>query len=109
MTNLEKRVASLEKSLRLYQFLLTAIVLIAVAVTFSAFNRNQVPEKVVAKAFEVVDNNGKVLVSISQYNGNGAITTYDKLGNYLVDIISNTSALCIGLVVWIFGIFGFSL
>src|SRR5215213_10689493 len=91
MTNLENRVASLEKSLRLYQFLLMGVVLVALTVTISSFNKNQVPEKIVAKAIEVVDDNGKVLVSLAAYNGNGAITTYDKTGNYLVDIVSNSS------------------
>ena len=92
MTNLEKRVASLEKSLRFYQFALSGIILIALAITISSFNRQQqVPEKLVAKAIEVVDENGKTLVSLSSYNGNGSVTTYDKLGNYLVDIVSNTS------------------
>jgi hypothetical protein len=91
MTNLETRVASLEKSIRFYQFLLSGIVLIALAFTVTSFKNNQVPEKITAKAFEVVDANGKVLVSLSSYNGNGSVTTYDKNGNYLVDILSNTS------------------
>jgi hypothetical protein len=90
--NLENRVTSLEKSLRFYQMLLGGVVIITLAFVFSSFNNRQsVPEKIVAKAFEVVNDDGKVLASISSYNGNGAVTTYDKNGNYLVDVVSNTS------------------
>ena len=91
MTNIEQRVASLEKSLRMYQYILSGVVLVALVISFSAFNNQQVPEKITAKAFEVVDGTGQVLVNISSYNGNGAITTYNKEGKYLVDVISNTS------------------
>ena len=92
-TNLEKRVFQLEKSLRFYQMMFSTVVLAALVIGFMSFtNKNkQVPEKITAKAFEVVDDNGKVLVNLSTYNGNGAITTFNKDGSYLVDIVSNTS------------------
>src|SRR5262245_60801555 len=92
-SNLETRILKLEKKLRIYQFGFTFIMLACLAFIISSFgNKNsQVPDKLTAKAFEVVDNNGKVLVNLSSYNGNGAMTTYDKSGNYLVDIVSNTS------------------
>src|SRR4030095_2010827 len=92
-TNLETRITRLEKTLRFYQLAFSGIVLVAIAFLISSFadKNNSVPDKLVAKAFEVVDENGKVLVNLGTYNGNGAITTYDKAGNYLVDIVSNTS------------------
>ena len=92
MTNsLEKRVSSLEKSLRLYQLALALLIGGIFFIGVTSFKKDQVPDKLTAKAFEVVDNDGKVLVNLSAYNGGGAITTYDKKGAYLVDIISNTS------------------
>src|SRR5688572_28434827 len=92
-TILEQRIAKLERSARMYQFAFIGIGLVALTVLITSFNNkgNQIPEKISAKAFEVVDDNGKVLVNMSSYNGNGAITTYDKTGNYLVDVFSNTS------------------
>ena len=86
-TNLETRITRLEKTLRFYQITFSGIVIVVIAFMFLSFSdkNGQVPEKLYAKAFEVVDNNGKVLVNLSAYNGNGAITTYDKTGNYLVD------------------------
>ena len=92
-TNLETRITRLEKTLRFYQITFSGIVLVAIAFLISSFadKNNAVPDKLVAKAFEVVDENGKVLVNLATYNGNGAITTFDKTGNYLVDVVSNTS------------------
>ena len=92
-TDIEKRISALEKSLRFYQLGFFVVIVAAVTLVTLSFStkNNQVPDKITAKAFEVVDNNGKVLVNLSQYNGNGAVTTYDKTGNYLVDIVSNTS------------------
>lgn len=91
--DLETRMNRLEKSLRFYQLGFVTLLLCAITIAMLSFTNknNQVPDKIQAKAFEVVDNNGKVLVNLSQYNGNGAITTYDKFGNYLVDIVSNSS------------------
>jgi hypothetical protein len=92
-TNLETRITRLEKTLRLYRVIFSGIGIAAIIFLGSSFanKNNLVPDKIVAKAFEVVDDNGKALVNLSAYNGNGAITTYDKTGNYLVDIVSNTS------------------
>ena len=65
MTNIEQRVTSLEKSLRMYQFILSGVVLVALAFFVSSYNnKQQVPEKIQAKAFEVVDGTGKVLVNL---------------------------------------------
>src|SRR5688572_9510958 len=91
-TNLETRVASLEKSLKIYRLLFSGAVVIVAGILYTSFNkRQQVPDKIVAKAFEVVGAKGKALVNLTAYNGNGAISTYDKNGNYLVDIVSNAS------------------
>ena len=92
-TNLETRITRLEKTLRFYRIAFSSVGIAAIVFLGSSFanKNNLVPDKIVAKAFEVVDDNGKTLVNLSAYNGNGAITTYDKTGNYLVDIVSNTS------------------
>src|SRR5215207_1250210 len=91
--NLEIRMIRLEKSFRFYQLGFFTLLLCGVTLATLSFSNknNQIPDKLQAKAIEVVDNSGKVLVSLSQYNGNGAITTYDKTGNYLVDVVSNSS------------------
>jgi hypothetical protein len=48
-SNLETRVASLEKSLRIYQFLFSGAVLIVAGVLFTSFNkRQQVPDNIVS-------------------------------------------------------------
>jgi hypothetical protein len=70
------------------------LIIAVISIVFTSFNnkdKKQFADKITAKAFEVVDENGKVLINLSTYNGNGAITTFDKRGNYLVDIVSNTS------------------
>lgn len=92
-TNLENRVLQLEKYLRFYQMMFSAVIVAALVIGVMSFTgkKQQVPEKIQAKAFEVVDANGKVLINLSSYNSNGAITTFNKDGNYLVDIVSNTS------------------
>ena len=43
------------------------------------------PDKIKAKAFEVVDNNGNVLVNLNSYNGSAFTATLDKEGDYPVD------------------------
>ena len=92
-TNIENRVYKLERSLRFYQVAFSAFMLAALVVVITSFKddkNQQVPAKLTAKAFEVVDDYGKVLVSLSTYNGNGSVTTFNKDGKYLVDIISNS-------------------
>ncbi|MEN9570364.1 MAG: hypothetical protein RL172_1595, partial [Bacteroidota bacterium] len=92
--DIEIRVAQLERSVKMYQLLFTGCLLLATVVLVSSFkedNNSQVPEKITAKAFEVVDANGKPLVKLSAYNGSGAISTLNAQGQYLVDVIANNT------------------
>jgi hypothetical protein len=93
-THFEQRLSRLENTLRFYQLGFFILIIAVISIVFTSFNnkdKKQFADKITAKAFEVVDENGKVLINLSTYNGNGAITTFDKRGNYLVDIVSNTS------------------
>ena len=93
-SDFEKRITSLENSLRFYKLAFSTLFITGLVVAISSFtnkDNQDVPDKIKAKAFEVVDNNGKVLVNLSSYNGNGSISTLDKEGDYLVDLVSNSS------------------
>lgn len=89
-TTMEARMAKMEKSLRFYRsiFLLSSVV-IAFLVISSFKEKQQAPDRLQAKAFEVVDDYGNVLVKIATYKNAGSMTTYTDRGKTLVDILKN--------------------
>ncbi|HUS00318.1 MAG TPA: hypothetical protein VMY77_01240, partial [Chitinophagaceae bacterium] len=52
-------------------------------------DKQSAPDRLQAKAFEVVDDYGNVLVKVTSYKEAGAVTTYTKAGKTLVDILKN--------------------
>ena len=85
--------ADLEKSIRLYRIGFLRLILMVSFVMFSShYDRNsQLPDKIRAKSFELVDNNGNVLAEIDQdYNGNGEFYTKTPNGKQLVKLFTST-------------------
>lgn len=91
METLDLRIAKLERRLKTYQYIFIAIAATGFFFITSAFTGdNLVPAKLQAKSFEVVDEQGNVLVSLGAYEGKGIMTTYNEAGQMLADIISNS-------------------
>ncbi|HEY8688319.1 MAG TPA: hypothetical protein VIM07_03725 [Chitinophagaceae bacterium] len=89
-TSMETRMAKMEKSLRFYRSIfLLSIVFIAFLIISSFKDKQSAPEKLQAKTFEVVDDNGNVLVRLGAYKNAGVMTTYTDMGKELVDILKN--------------------
>ncbi|HUS02115.1 MAG TPA: hypothetical protein VMY77_10335, partial [Chitinophagaceae bacterium] len=75
-TTIEARMAKMERSLRIYRsiFLLSSLV-ISFLVISSFKDKQSAPDRLQAKAFEVVDDYGNVLVKVTSYKEAGAVTT----------------------------------
>ena len=84
MNGIEQRMLKLENSLRLYRlFFSTAIIVLIAAVFMSSGKKNDVPDVIKAKNFQVVDNSGNILLELSQAKGNGQLVTYSPAGQKL--------------------------
>lgn len=91
MQTLEKRLQKLEASNRRYQTIIV-LMISSVALFFMAFKKPySAPDVIQAKRFEVVDNNGRVLVTLNQDDGKGLIKTYNRAGRKLVNITYTTN------------------
>ena len=81
MDRIEQRISKLEKSVRLYRAFFGSAVILLIAVVFmSSGTRNDVPDVIKAKDFQVVDDNGNVLLELNKAKGNGQLTTYSPSG-----------------------------
>jgi hypothetical protein len=91
MTNsLEQRVAQLEKNNRFYRICTAGSLLVVAGLVFMSFNnRHTAPDLIEAKAFHVVDENGKVIVEINKDDGNGQLTTFTPAGKKLVSLFTS--------------------
>jgi hypothetical protein len=90
MSTLEQRMQKLEKKLRLYQLAFIAILLAGGFLVISGFNKkNQVPDLIQAKGFQVVDDQGRALVSLKSYDNAGNIRIYDQNGTTLLEAYQN--------------------
>jgi hypothetical protein len=86
---LELRVAQLEKNLRFYRFCFIGILVIAGGlITMSFKHKNAAPDLIQAKAFQVVDDYGNVLVEMNREGGNGQISTYTPGRKRLVSLFT---------------------
>jgi hypothetical protein len=90
MQDLETRVAALERANRRYR-LVFAVMLLGIGALVASGSGGQVPDKIQAKAFEVVNDAGRVLASMTTYEGNGSISTFNPKGKYLTDIVATKS------------------
>lgn len=87
---LESRVANLEKSLKIYRISIFTIIIVVAGFVLMSFHnkKNPVADLVQAKAFQVVDDRGKVLVEINQEDGNGQLSTFTPAGKRLVSFFT---------------------
>jgi hypothetical protein len=90
MNQIEQRITQLEKSLKMYRLFFgsSLIVLIAV-VLMSSGKKADVPDLIKAKAFQVVDDNGNVVVLLNKERGNGQMATYSTAGQKLVRLFTS--------------------
>jgi hypothetical protein len=85
------RLQQLEATNRRYKRIVI-LMLALFATFFMAFrNTNTAPEVIQAKRFEVVDDNGHVLVNLTQDDGKGIIKTFTSTGKKLVNITYTTN------------------
>jgi hypothetical protein len=88
--SLEHRIAQLEKNIRFYRVVFTGFIIVsAAAVSMSFRSKTPVPDVVQAKAFQVVDDAGNVLVEINKEDGNGQLSTYSPTGTRLVSLFTS--------------------
>lgn len=91
MNQLEKRIIRLENSLKIYKIIAGSFLTVCAAVMLMSNNKKtSVPEVIQAKAFEVVDNYGNVILKLNKEDGNGCFTTYNKAGKKLVKLFTST-------------------
>ena len=89
-TTMEERMAKLERSLHFYRSIFLLSTLCIGFLVISSFKEKQsAPDRLQAKAFEVVDDNGNILAKIASYKNAGSMTIYTERGKTLVDIIKN--------------------
>lgn len=87
MPTLEQRMEKMEKKLRFYQIAFIAILLTAGFLIVSGFNkRSEVPDLIQAKGFQVVDGQGRALVSLKNDGTAGEISLYDQAGTKLLNL-----------------------
>ena len=87
MSTIENRLAKLERKLRFYQLGVTVILIGAVFFIVTAFNnKNAAPDLIQAKEFQVVDANGKVLISLKKDYKAGNIKMYSETGSNIIDM-----------------------
>ncbi|MBK6633852.1 MAG: hypothetical protein IPG38_05660 [Chitinophagaceae bacterium] len=92
MNQLEQRVKKLEKSLQAYRiFFSTSLVIFFAVVLISSGKKDDVPDIIKAKAFQVVDNSGNVLVLMNKEKGSGQLATYSSSGQKLVRLFTSES------------------
>ncbi len=90
MNQIEQRILKLEKSLRAYRiFLSTSVIILIAVVLMSSAKKEEVPDLIKAKAFQVVDDKGNVLVLINKERGNGQVATYNPAGQKLVRLFTS--------------------
>src|SRR5258705_4581394 len=91
MNTIEMRLQKLEATNRRYKTILV-LMIASFATLFMAFKSPKtVPDVIQAKRFEVVDNSGNVLVTLTQDDDKGLIKTYNSSGKKLVNITYTTN------------------
>jgi hypothetical protein len=92
MTTIEQRVIKLERSIQAYRIIFGATVIILMAFALmSSGKKDDIPDLVKAKAFQVVDDQGNVLVLINKERGSGQFATYSSSGQKLVRLFTSES------------------
>ena len=89
--DIEKRVAALERENKRFRCMLVCALAGICAMALMGFGKHQVPDKIQAKNFEVLNDEGKVMVRMGTFEGDGVVTTYRPSGEILADIVSTKS------------------
>jgi hypothetical protein len=90
MTSLELRIEKMEKQLRLYRILFSVIVVAAGFFLFTSFdNRDQVQNIIKAKEMQVVDESGRVMVSLKKDLKAGNIKIFNEKGSDIVHMLES--------------------
>lgn len=90
MDTIEKRLQKLEATNRRYKAVLIVIIALFGTIFMAFRSPETVPDVIQARRFEVVDYDGRVLVTLSQDDGKGLIKTYNSAGKKLVNITYTT-------------------
>lgn len=90
MNTIEMRLQKLEATNRRYKTVLIVIIALFGTIFMAFRSPKTVPDVIQARRFEVVDYDGRVLVTLSQDDGKGLIKTYNSAGNKLVNITYTT-------------------
>lgn len=91
MDKIEIRLQKLEATNRRYKAVLIVIIALFGTIFMAFRSPETVPDVIQARRFEVVDYDGRVLVTLSQDDGKGLIKTYNKQGKKLVNITYTTN------------------
>ncbi len=91
MNQLEQRIAKLEKNVRNYRiFFGLAITAIFTLSLMSSTKKNQfVPDRLQARSFQLLDDNGNMIAELGEEKGNGKLTTYTPRGKKLVSLFTS--------------------
>lgn len=90
--SIEQRISRLEKNVRLYRMGFMSVLLVAVFFGTLSFKtkKSDAPELIQAKAFQVVDDEGNILVEINKEDGNGQLSTFTPDGKRLASIFTTS-------------------
>lgn len=90
MNSIELRLQALEKANRRYKQILFSVAVVTATLAFMAFNNKKpAPDLIQAKTFEVVNDQGKVLVRMNTLDGSGRVTTFNPSGEKQLDLLPN--------------------
>ena len=90
MSQLEQRISRLEKNLRYYRiFFGTSVIALIAVLLISSGKKTEVPDLIKAKAFQVVDDDGNVLLLMNKEKDNGQVVTYSGSGQKLVRLFTS--------------------
>jgi len=90
MLPIEQRLIKLEKDIRIYRIVFVSVICITLAFVLMSNEKKAIaPAKIQAKAFEVVDDAGNVLMTLNNEDDGGAITTYNKAGKKLTSLFTS--------------------
>ena len=90
MNQVEQRVAQLEKNLRTYRIFFGLAITAMIAITFISSTKKQfVPDRIQAKSFQVLDEDGNMIAELGKEKGNGSLITYKSSGKKLVSLFTS--------------------
>lgn len=90
MNQIEQRISRLEKSLKVYRiFFGTAVITLIAVMLMSSGKKTEVPDLIKAKAFQVVDDDGNVILLLNKEKDNGQVVTFSQSGQKLVRLFTS--------------------